>query len=167
MKMKMPMVWEILSRFKDSCKSRGWRTSESEDWVEIKDDYHNFLWTKDVHPSSFKKIAANKKCIVREGLTYRVVEAAYTAWLFSNEPSEALNRIVLENPDFTNRIAIYDLSPLLEGKNLCGRLNCTESFVFQEFESFLKNELRVRLKPLSLATDPNTNSSNCTIAEVA
>jgi hypothetical protein len=162
--MKMPKVWEIIRRFKDFCKFRGWKTSETEDWVEVDDKYHNFLWTRDVHPSSFKSIASHRRCVVREGLSYRVVEAYYTAWLFSETPSEALVKAIFENPEFSKRIALYDLSPLLEGKNLCGKLNNTDSSVFQEFESFLRNELKVELKPIS---NLEFTPESCSVAEMA
>lgn len=144
--MKTYKVWEILRKFKESCKFRGWKTSENEDWVEIKNEYHNFLLTRSIHPSSFKIIVANRKCIVREGLFYRVVEAAYTAWLFSETPPEDLANLIFENPDLSKRIALYDLSPILKGKNVCIKLNYTDSPVFNEFENFLKGELRVKLK---------------------
>jgi len=163
-RMKMPRVWEIVKKFKDCCKFRGWKTSESEDWIEIDDKYHNFLWSRDVHPSSFKRIASNRECVVREGLSYRVVEASYTAWLFSEAPRETLTKTVLENPDLSKRIALYDLSPMLEGKNLCVKLNYTDSSVFKEFESFLKNELGVKLKP---HPNPELNTEDFTIAELA
>jgi len=162
--MKMPRVSEILKKFKECCKFRGWKTSETEDWIEIGDNYHNFLYTRDVHPSSFKRIVSNRKCVIQEGLSYRVVETSYTAWLLSETPSEALVKTIFENPEFSSRIAIYDLSPLLEGKNLCVKLNYTDSPVFQEFENFLKKELKVKLKPVSNA---ESTTNNCTITELA
>jgi hypothetical protein len=162
--MKMPRVWEILKKFKDCCKFRGWKTSESEDWIEIDEKYHNFLWARDVHPSSFKSIVSNRRCVVREGLSYHVVEASYTAWLFSETPSETLVKTVFDNPNFSKRIALYDLSPLLEGKNLCVKLNHTDSPVFQEFENFLKTELKVELKPLS---NLEFNADNYAVAELS
>jgi hypothetical protein len=162
--MKMPRVWEILKKFKDCCKFRGWKTSESEDWIEIDEKYHNFLWARDVHPSSFKSIVSNRRCVVREGLSYHVVEASYTAWLFSETPSETLVKTVFDNPNFSKRIALYDLSPLLEGKNLCVKLNHTDSPVFQEFENFLKNELKVELKALS---NLEFNADNYAVAELS
>ena len=164
MKMKMPRVWEILKKFKDLCKFRGWKTSETEDWVEISDKYHNFLWARVVHPSSFKRIVSNRKCVVKEGLSYRVVEAAYTAWLLSETPSETLVKTIFESPEFSHRIALYDLSPVLEGKNLCVKLNHTDSPVFEEFESFLRNELKVKLKPI---LGSRGNVKNCTVSELA
>jgi len=160
----MPRVWEILRRFKDCCKFRGWKTSETEDWVETEDKYHNFLWARDIHPSSFKKIASDRKCVIQEGFSYRVVEASYTACLLTKTPSEGLVQTISENPDFSKRVALYDLSPLLEGRHLCIKLNSTDSPVFREFESFLKKELNVKLKPLS---NPRTSTENCTIAELA
>lgn len=146
--MKMSKVWEILRKFKELCSFRGWKTSESNDWVEVNDKYHNFLLARKVHPTSFKSIVANKKCVVQEGLSYRVVETSYTAWLFSEAPSETLFKMLYENSDFSKRIAIYDLSSL-EGKNLCVKLNHTDSPVFREFERFLKEKLKVKFKPLS------------------
>jgi len=165
--MKMPRVWEILKKFKDFCKFRGWRTSESEDWIEIDDNYHSFLWTKDIHPSSFKRIVSNRKCIVREGLSYRVVDASYTAWLFSETPSKTLVKMIFENPEFYGKIALYDLTPLFEGKNLCIKLNHTDSPVFQEFERFLRNELKIKLKPLLHFSESEIANNNFTIEEIA
>lgn len=160
----MPKIWEILRKFKDFCKFHGWKTSESYDWVEINEKYHNFLWTRDIHPSSFKSIVTNRKCVVREGMSYRIVEASYTAWLFSKTPSETLVKTIFEDPDFPKTIALYDLSPLVKGKKSCNKLNHTDSPVFQEFENFLKNELKVELRPIS---DLKLNSENYTIAKLA
>jgi hypothetical protein len=147
--MKMPRIWQILKSFKDFCRLHGWKISENEDWIEVNNKYHNFLWIRNVHPSSFRSILANRKCIVREGLSYHVIEASYTAWLLSEKPSEILVREISENSSLHNRIALYDLSPILEGKNLCMKMNYTDSPVFQAFENFLKNRLKVKLKTLS------------------
>jgi hypothetical protein len=165
--MKMPRVWEILKKFKDVCRVRGWKTSESEDWVEIDDKYNSFLWARDIHPSSFERIASNRKCVIQEALSYRVVDASYTAWLFSETPSDTLVKTVFENPDFSERIALYDLSPLLEGKNLCAKLNHTDSPVFQEFERFLRNELKVKLKSLPSFSNTELPEKKYTIEELA
>ncbi len=143
----MPKIPEILEAFKDLCvQLRGWKTSEKDDWIETKDGYHIFLWTREIHPSSFRSIASNRKCVIREGLSYRVVEASYTAWLFSETPSENLAKEISENPGFSKRVALYNLSPLLDGKNLSFRLNCTDSDVFEEFENFLEKEFKVRFE---------------------
>jgi len=149
------------------CECRGWRTSENEDWIKVDDRYHNFLWAMDIRSTSFKRIVANRKCVVQEGLSYRVVEAAYTAWLFSKAPSEDLVRTVLENPEFYGRIALYDLSPLLDGKNMCVKVNNTDSPVFQEFESFLQDELKVRVEPFPPLFDVAIGTDDCAVSTVA
>jgi hypothetical protein len=165
--MRMSKVWEIVTKFKDRCKRRGWKTSESEDWVEVKNKYHNFVLVKDIHPSSFKRIAINNKCVIQEGLTYRVVESSYTAWLFSAMPSENLVRTILENPDFSCRIALYDLSNLLDEKNLCTKLNYTDSSVFKEFENFLEDELKIRIEPISRMGFSGISAETYTFSELA
>jgi hypothetical protein len=165
--MKVSRVWEIVTRFKELCRRRGWTTSENEDWVEVKENYHNFVYVKDIHPSSFKTIAKSNKCVVQEGLTYKVVESSYTAWLFSEMPSDVLTRIVLENPDLSSKIALYDLSSFPNDKNVCFRLNCTDSSVFKEFEGFLENDLKVKLQPLSSTATSEKCSDGCAITELA
>jgi hypothetical protein len=163
----MTKVWEILKKFKDVCRVRGWKTSESEDWVETDEKYNRFLWARNIHPSSFKRVVSDRKCIIQEGLSYRVVDASYTAWLFSEPPSETVFKTVVENPDFSERIALYDLSPVLEGKNLCIKLNQTDSPVFEEFERFLRNELKVKFEPLSSSSDVEIAGKNQTIEDLA
>ena len=165
--MRMSKIWEILRAFKTSCKCRGWRTSENEDWIKTDEGYHSFLWTRDVPISSFKRIITSKKCIVREDLSYRVVEASYTAWLFSEKPSEDVARMISENPSFSTRIALYDLSQMLEGKKRCVQLNGTDSSVFKEFESFLRNELKAKIKPVPIASSSEINPDEYTVKEVA
>jgi len=144
--MKASKAWEILRKFKEFCKFRGWRTTESEDWIETENKYHSFLLARRVHPSSFKSIVVNRKCVVREGASYRVVEASYIAWLFSEPPPENLVNVFLENPDFSKTVALYDLSPIMKGENACFKLNYTDSPVFQEFERFLENEFDVKFE---------------------
>lgn len=144
--MKTFRAWNILKKFKESCRTLGWRTSETEDWIEVNNEYHSFLLTRSVHPSSFKNIVYSKKCVVREGLSYRVVEAKYTAWVFSEAPSRDLIDLVLDDLDVSKRVAIYDLSPLMEGRKLCIKFNKTGSRVFQEFENYLRKELDVKLR---------------------
>lgn len=165
--MKMSKVWDIMREFKDSCRRRGWKTSESEDWVNVGEEYHSFVLAKEIHPASFKKMAANRKCVISEGLSYRVVEAAYTAWLFSESPSETLLKAMTENHDLANKVALYDLSPVLEGRNTCIKLNCTESPVFRAFENFLKNKINVELKPLAPISASEVSTDNFRVVQLA
>ncbi|MEM3823447.1 MAG: hypothetical protein QXH87_00775 [Candidatus Bathyarchaeia archaeon] len=159
--MKTSRIWEILKKFKETCRFRGWKTSENEDWVEVDRKYHNFLLTRNIHPSSFLNIAQNRKCVVREGLSYRVVEAAYMAWVFSETPSESLLNLFLENPNFSKKVALYDLSPFTEGRNTCVKLNFTDSTVFQEFESFLEKEFGIKVEQYA---NPKQSLEDCTLA---
>lgn len=165
--MKMCKVLEVLQSFKSLCSSLGWKISENEDWIEIGDKYHTFLCARDIHPSSFEKIVSNRKFVVKEGLSYRIAEASYTAWLFSEKPSETLRHVFFEDPSFLGKVAIYDLSSLLEGESLCLKMNFTNSPVFQEFENFLQNKLKAKLKPLSPESVTTINTKGFTIEELA
>lgn len=143
----IPRVWDLLELFKDDCKSRGWEIAEHEDWVKTGNQYHNFLWARTVHLSTFAKIATAHKCAIREGNSYQVVDVSHTAWLFPEAPPEKVIQAVIENPEISKRIAIYDLSWAYSGKPVCLRLNETDSKVFQEFESFLGKKWGLEFKP--------------------
>ncbi len=143
----IPRVWELISHFKDDCHSKGWKTSKNEDWIKVGDKYHNFLWTRNIHPSTFKKIVTASKCAIKQDISYQVVSVAYTAWLFSETPSDVLVLSVVKDPALAKRIAIYDLSNLYADKPVCLKLNETNSEVFKEFENFLENRWGVELKP--------------------
>lgn len=142
----IPKIWELLKRFKEQCKSRGWQTSSNEDLVQAGEKYHSFLWTRSVHPSTFKKLSMYRKCAVQEGLSYRVVNASYLAWVFSQTPPQNLLKTLIENPELSKRTAIYDLSWMYEGKPVCLRVNETDSQVFREFEKFLREKWGVEVK---------------------
>lgn len=135
--------------------------------MQTDEGFHNFLWTKGIAPSSFKRVTSERKCVIREVFAYRVVQASYTAWLFPQTPPEDLVRIVTENPDFSGRTAVYDLSLLLEGEKLCPRINNTESNVFQEFENFLKQKLHARFEQLPSHPAPETKTVDDEIPQLA
>lgn len=142
----IPEVWDILRRFKNRCEAKGWKTSTSEDWVKKGDKYHNFLWTPTVHVSTFKKIAMNHRCAINEGISYRVVDVSYTAWLFQQAPPKNLIQMVTEDSELSKSNAIYDLSWMYTGKPVCLKLNETDSAVFHEFERFLEERWGVKVK---------------------
>jgi len=142
----VPKVWELLEHFKNKCKSKGWETSEYGDWVKKGDKYHNFLWTRTIHPSTFEKVATGRRFAVREGLSYQIVDISYTAWVFPKTPPKKLMRMISENSELSKRIAIYDLSRAYAGKPVCLKLNETDSPVFQEFEKFLEEKCRVKIQ---------------------
>ena len=141
--MATPRVWELIRCFKGECGPLGWKTSEHEDWIYADNKYHNFLWTRSIHPSTFRKLAKSSKCAVREGVSYRVVETAYTAWLFSESPPEEIMKAVIGDPDLARTTAVYHFDATCPDKLTCLRLNSTRSRVFKEFENFLKRKWNV------------------------
>lgn len=138
-----PRVWELVRCFKNECKSLGWKTSENEDWIYADQKYHNFLWTRSIPPTAFSKLAKSCRCAVREGVSYRVVDTAYTAWLFSDSPPEQIIRAVIEDPDLSRTTAVYHIDATDPDKPTCLRLNLTKSKVFREFENFLKKRWNI------------------------
>jgi len=142
----VPKVWELLEDFKNKCKSKGWETSEYGDWIKKGDKYHNFLWTRTIYTSTFEKVATGRRCAIREGLSYQIVDISYTAWVFPKAPPKELMRMVSENSELSKRIAIYDLSGAYAGKPVCLKLNETDSPVFQEFEKFLVEKCGVKVQ---------------------
>jgi len=145
--LNIPKVWEILNLFKDLCQSKGWKISKYEDWVMAENKYHNFLWARKIYPSTFRKVAMNHKCAIREGVSYQIVKTAYTAWLFPQKPTKVLVKTVMDNEELLKETAIYDLSPVYAGKPLCRKLNKTDSVVFREFEKFLQENCGIEVKP--------------------
>lgn len=142
----MPKVWELVRCFKDECRTQGYLTSEHEDWVHRDDQYHNFLWTRTIHPSTFTKIAKTSKCAIKEDVSYRVVDVDFTAWLFSEPPQEELLRKVMDDETLAKKVAVYDLSGMHFSKPTCVKLNLTESKVFKEFEDFLRKKWGIEFK---------------------
>jgi hypothetical protein len=63
--------------------------------------------------------------------------------------SEALKSTVANDPILLKRNAIYDMSEVLVDKTV-NKLNKTNSQVCQEFESFLKDEYKVDVKPIQI-----------------
>ena len=139
-------VWELIRCFKNECESLSWKISENEDWIYADQKYHNFLWTRSIYPSAFRKLAKSSKCAVREGVSYRVVDTAYTAWLFSESPPEEIIKAVIEDPDLAKTNAVYHLDATNTNKPLCLRLNLTKSKVFKEFENFLKKRWNIEFQ---------------------
>jgi hypothetical protein len=145
--LSLPRVWELLKGFKEWCRRKGWKTCEESDWVRINHEYHDFVWARNVQPSTFVKVSQNPKCTVRDGYTYRIVNASYVAWLFQQPPSESLLQTLAEASDLYERTALYDLSQVYQGNHVCLKLNTTKSQVFKEFESFLAENWGVTVKP--------------------
>lgn len=135
----------ILELFKAECRARGWHVSRNEDWVKADNEYHNFICARPpINTYSFRKIAEKAKCIVIERGTCRLVDAAYTAWLLSEPPTqtqEELAKVITENQALSEKTALYCLSSMNTGDIVCLVLNRTQSRVFKFFENFLKSKI--------------------------
>jgi len=135
--LSVPRIWELLRRFKDFCRLKGWKTCEEADWVRLGHEYHDFVWAWNVHPSTFKKVSQNHKCTVSDGFSYRTVNASFVAWIFQQRLTKNFIQTVMEDPELAETTALYDLSQVYEGKPVCLKFNSTRSQVFKEFERFL------------------------------
>lgn len=150
----MPRIWDLLKHFKESCRLKGWKTSDYEEIIKIDDKYHNFIGTRTIHPSTFKKIASRKKLAVPKGESYSVIDVSYTAWVFQQPPSGQLVETLTLDSELSKKTALYDLSEVYQGKPLCLKFNKTDSPAFDEFEKFLKKTYGVETKSLY---EPRTN----------
>jgi hypothetical protein len=147
MNLPFPKVWTLIDSFKERCRLNGWETCENEDWVKTNDgEYHNFLWTQTIYPSTFERISSNHRCAIRRGMSYEVVDMSYIAWVFQEKPPEFLIQKVKENPELSKKTAIFDLSYAYTDEALCRKLNETDSRVFREFEQFLEEEWDVKFE---------------------
>ena len=150
MNMLFPPLWRLIDVFKGCCQVKGWETCEIEDWIKTEDGkYHNILWTKTIHPSTFKSINNKSRCGIRHDKTYDVVKVAYIAWLFQEKPPEILMLWIKEDSDLAKKSAIFDLSSIYKGDNICFSYNQTESIVFKELEKFMKEKWQIDFKPFS------------------
>jgi len=142
-------IWEIVARFKRRCQSKGWRVNEREDMIERNGKFNNILWTRKIQPSTFRSIAAKEISTIQDGVSYRPIYVSYNAWICATPLSKSLKQTVAKKPELLKRNAIYDLSRI-HPKGAAEKLNKTGSEVFQEFEKFLKDELRIELSPIQI-----------------
>jgi len=142
-------IWEIVAHFKRRCQLKGWRVLEREDVIKSNEEFHNILWTRKIHPSTFKSVAADKTTTIQEGVSYRPIDVSYNAWICAMPLPDSLKQIIAKNPEFLNRNAVYDLSKI-STKGTAEKLNKTSSKVFQEFESFLKDKFQFELNPIQI-----------------
>jgi hypothetical protein len=144
--LSIPRLWELLKSFKEWCKSKGWRSDEEEDWIRLGHEFHDFIWVKNVQPSTFRRVMQNAKCTIHDGLSYRVVNASYVAWLFQEAPSDTIVQALISDPLTYAKTALYDFSHVYQGDPTCLKLNATRSQVFDEFEHFLFENWGVTVK---------------------
>ena len=151
-------IWELIDLFKARCNSRGWKISDNNDLIFADGEYHNIIWTNRVYPSTFLRIVLNSRCVVKEGLSYRMVNTSYFAWVLPRSPPKSILETVISNPTLLRKTAIYDLSPLSKGERICFKVNETGSSVFNEFEKFLERELKIKLVKVNSKEFSNVHS---------
>ena len=142
-----PKMWNLLDTFKDTYCLNNWKTCKNEDWIKTKDGkYHNFLWARSFHPSTFEKIVTNKKCAIQTIDSYKVVNVSYIAWLFQDEFPKFLTSWIKIYPEIASYTALYDFAPICLGKEFYRKYNKTRSVVYQKFEEFLKTKWNLESK---------------------
>lgn len=142
----IPRVWEIMSQFREYCRSKGWKTLETEGWVQADGKYHNFLQSAHVHPATLKRVSSCPRMAIPKGKKYVVVHVAYTSWIFTEIRSGELAtyaRMVIKDPKLVETTAIYDLTQAYLMSPQVMKLNKTDSEVFREFEYFLKTRWKL------------------------
>jgi hypothetical protein len=144
--LSIPRNWELIKSFKEWCKRKGWRSDEEEDWVRLDHEFHDFVWVKNVQPSTFRRVMQNPKCTIHDGFSYRVVNASYVAWLFQESPSGTVVQALIDDPKLFAITALYDFSEVYQEVPICLKLNATKSQVFDEFERFLSENWGVAVK---------------------
>jgi hypothetical protein len=144
----IPRIWELLSSFKEWCKREGWRSDEEEDWIRLGHEFHDFVWVKNLRPSTFQRVMQNPRCTIHDGLSYRVVNASYVAWLFQESPSDSIVQALMNDQRLCAIAALYDFSQVSQEDPTCLKLNATKSQVFDEFEHFLSGNWGIAVKAL-------------------
>jgi len=116
----------------------GWITGEFLDFVKHEDKYYCFVWVKSSFQERIPEILMDDRSSILEEGNYGVRRLHYKALIFQDPPPSSLVNTVARNRQLAERVAIYDLSPLYRGEEVCRRLNETGTSVYNEFEGFLR-----------------------------
>ena len=134
-----PDIQSLIERFKQFCSSLGWISTGYDDWIRPTGDYHH--WHHGLATPLFSKITRSQTVYIREG--------KHTAWIFKKRVPPEVFIEVVEDPDLQSHTAVFDLSPLYEGKRECSKVDQTKSAVFLNFEEFLEANYGVRFVELT------------------
>lgn len=139
--------WSLIEKFKNACKNKNWRMYGDEDIVYDGSEYHHLVIVHQTRFETFKRVIANPHQSIKRGGQHEVVNVSYIAWISQEQIPKIAADLLANRPALLSRVALYDLSPLNNGENVCLKMNRTDSTVFREFESFLV-ENGFRFKPL-------------------
>ncbi len=140
---------ELVKRFERRCRLKDCKVIGREDVIEKNKEFHNILWSREIHPSTFKRIGTSEKVAIQDFPSYRQIEISYNTWVCSSPLSDRVKKIVAMNPKLLQRNAIYDLSKIQEQKTV-KKLNKTDSKICKDFESFLKEEYGLEVEPIQM-----------------
>lgn len=135
--LRLSNFWDFMEKFKHACKIRGWKVFEREDIVDENGRYHQIVLVHQIHFETFRRVTTSFHRFIRERETLNMIDISYIAWISQNPIPESVLDFLAAEPRLLSRIALYDLSLLDRGRNVCLKINETDSVVFQEFERFL------------------------------
>lgn len=136
--------WDLIERFKETCRYRGWGVYGDEDLVYDGNNYHHLVLVRRTYFETFKRVITNTHQPIKDGSSYRSVNVSYVAWISERAIPRSVVEFLASKPVFLKRVALYDLSPIQSNEYMCLVMNKTDSIVFKEFEKFLsENGLRL------------------------
>jgi len=143
----LPSMLNLLDRFMSHCRKKGWSVGEYQDFVEKDGEYRVFFFIKRIFPR-LREIFTEDKWSIFEENSHKSSSVKYRAFIFEEKPPNELVKTLKEDPTLSRNIAIYYLSQLNNDQIICEAWNSTGDSVFDEFEEFLKKELRTTLKQI-------------------
>jgi CRISPR/Cas system-associated endonuclease/helicase Cas3 len=129
------------------CRKKGWSVGEYQDFVEKDGEYRVFFLIKNIFPR-LREIFTDDKWSIFEETSQKTRSVKYRAFIFEEKPPNELVKILKEDSALSGNVAIYYLSQLTNDEIICEAWNATGDSVFEEFEEFLKKDLRTNLKPM-------------------
>jgi len=145
---RTPTPLTLVERFSEYCRELGWITGEYSDFVKREGEYYYFVWVKSSHQRRIPEILTDDRSSLLEEGRYGVRTLNYKALIFQETPPPSLVEAVARDNQLSKKIAVYDLSLLYRGEEVCRRLNETGTSVYREFEAFLRKRLGVTMVPL-------------------
>lgn len=140
-------LWEVVDKFEDwACQKKGWKVIRSYDLIQQKNEYYKFMWTRNFHTETFKKILSKQSCSLGNHLSYKTVQVSYLIWILNESPMPMVWELIKKTPCLLKRVAIYAMNTSLMGVHDCLKLNETHTNVLDDFENFLKIEFGIKLK---------------------
>jgi hypothetical protein len=135
----LPPIWDLLYTFREHHQSKAWKYYNNGTVVETNDEYHRFIWTRQLHIHTFRNLIHNPSCTICIHKTYMYTHPTYTAWILTEPPrADVWLYLIQDAPELLPHVAIYDLSQIYsEGSTSCLTINKTQSAVFNAFEQFL------------------------------